>query len=179
MKELEIDKHQNLDFIRQAHGLKGFTLIELLVVIAIIAILSTVVIVNVTGARAKAQDAKIKSDVATVDRAVMAYTSLNGSISPLGCWTGITMYYPFGTTDYNCLSYTTMGSQDVAQLVDDSAKPFLQTAPVHPDPTRRYYWQRYNMSSNYYLRIYGQKKVGTSLCTYTLSGGSLIRTCTL
>ena len=42
---------------------KGFTLIELLVVIAIIGILSTLAVVSLSGARDKANDAKIKSDL--------------------------------------------------------------------------------------------------------------------
>ncbi|MFA6422057.1 MAG: type II secretion system protein [Candidatus Buchananbacteria bacterium] len=42
---------------------KGFTLIELLVVIAIIGILSTLAVVSLSGARNKANDAKIKSDL--------------------------------------------------------------------------------------------------------------------
>lgn len=61
---------------------KGFTLIELLVVIAIIGLLSTLAVVALTSARAKARDAKRISDIKQVQTALELYFADQGQKYP-------------------------------------------------------------------------------------------------
>ncbi|MDO8582282.1 MAG: type II secretion system protein [bacterium] len=63
---------------------KGFTLIELLVVIAIIGLLSTLAVVALTSARAKARDAKRISDVKQTQTALELYFADQGQKYPAG-----------------------------------------------------------------------------------------------
>ncbi len=72
---------------------KGFTLIELLVVIAIIGTLSGLVLVSMTSVRAKARDARRKSDVSQIMKALELYYNTNekyplsgGATSPNNGW---------------------------------------------------------------------------------------------
>lgn len=52
---------------------RGFTLIEMLVVIAIIALLTGIIITNLTGARAKARDSQRVSDIGNIQLALELY----------------------------------------------------------------------------------------------------------
>ncbi len=69
---------------------RGFTINELLVAIAIIAILSSVVIANLSSERAKARDSFRKSSMKEVRTALELYHTLNNSYpSTGGVWWGL------------------------------------------------------------------------------------------
>jgi prepilin-type N-terminal cleavage/methylation domain-containing protein len=65
---------------------KGFTLIELLVVISIIGVLSSVVLVSLSTARAKSLDARRLSDMSSVRTALELYFSSNSSYPSAAAW---------------------------------------------------------------------------------------------
>ena len=67
----------------------GFTLIELLVVIAIIGVTSSMAVVNLNSLRAKARDAKRKSDITNIQKAVEAYNYEHGEYPSLVTCTGL------------------------------------------------------------------------------------------
>lgn len=71
---------------------KGFTLIELLIVLAIIGVLSSFLLANLIGAKARARDAERKSDLRQMQAAFELYRSDQGTYpaSPLpACGTGL------------------------------------------------------------------------------------------
>ena len=70
---------------------KGFTIIELLVVVAIIAVLASIVLVNVTSYIAKGKDASIKGNLATIrTNAAVLYEGTNPSSYATFITTGCT-----------------------------------------------------------------------------------------
>jgi len=62
----------------------AFTLVELLVVIAIIGLLSSVAVVSMNSARAKARDTKRLADIAQIRKALELYYSVNNQYPPSG-----------------------------------------------------------------------------------------------
>jgi type II secretion system protein G len=70
-----------------SYSQKGFTLIELLVVIAIVGILAGIIIVSMSGATGNANDARRKSDINNISKAILAYQASNGTTpTSSGVW---------------------------------------------------------------------------------------------
>lgn len=96
---------------------RGFTLIELLVVISIIGLLSTLAVVSLNNARAKARDARRLSDLKAIQTALEIYRDDNNDyVVPLDedkTWTSTISGMNSGTDIY-----------------------LPAGAPVDPDPTR-------------------------------------------
>lgn len=61
---------------------KAFTLIELLIVMAILGVLATFVIVNFTGAQARARDTRRKAEIRQYQTALEVYANANNSLFP-------------------------------------------------------------------------------------------------
>lgn len=81
---------------------KGFTLIELLVVITIIGILSTMVLVSMSGVRSRAKDAKRESDIRQIVLAMEIDYSDDEKYSQYSPaeWESLTVQIPKGTGKY-------------------------------------------------------------------------------
>lgn len=112
---------------------KGFTLIELLVVISIIGILSSFVTVSLIGSQAKSRDARRKSDLDALKKALeLAKTDTAGS-----------SYYPA------CSSYAISGTGASCNLSTTATTPalsptYIKEIPIDPKGTG--WWYEYNPS---------------------------------
>jgi len=116
--------------------LKGFTLIELLVVLGILGILAAVLLVTINpiAQLQKGNDARRKSDLEQIQRALELYYQDNGS-------------YPASSTDgtftimYNNASVN-WGTQ---------WQPYIATLPKDPSSTNKYVYYATSTGQAYYL----------------------------
>lgn len=109
--------------IRKGSKIYGFTLIELLVVIAIIGILSTVAMTSLQGARAKARDARRKTDMDAISLAVEQYYAQYGT-------------YTIPGTGYNSCSCGWFNREDGAAPYVKSIATGLEEAGYFTDAPR-------------------------------------------
>lgn len=109
----------------------GFTLIELLVVIAIIGLLSTLAVVSLNSARAKARDAKRLSDLRQIERALQLYWDDNEQFPSEAVANS-------GSTGKICETCT--GG------INTIIKNYISTVPTDPtnDSTHYYYYDGYH-----------------------------------
>lgn len=83
----------------------GFTIVELLIVIVVIGILAAITVVAYNGIQTRAKVAQTTSELAAINKAIMAYYAVNGSYPPTPStgWLGMdktTEYIPGLTPEY-------------------------------------------------------------------------------
>lgn len=130
---------------KSRHVHSAFTLVELLVVIAIIGLLSTVAVVSLSSARAKARDTKRLADMKQIVTAINLYYEDNG-------------YYPACAAGGGVCS-TTGYAGDFSNVLE--IKPTYM-ANIPQDPT--------NISTSYGY-YYAQGWHPTGLCGYSAHTG--------
>jgi type II secretion system protein G len=111
-------------------NIKGFTLIELLVVIAIIGLLSTLAVVALSSARAKARDAKRVSDIKQITSALELYFNDKNSYPVVD--TAITL----GSASDKVLCDTAAGFQ---ADTTGCTTTYMGQVPANPDPNGSIY----------------------------------------
>jgi len=130
---------------------KGFTLIELVLVVAILSILSVMVIfaINPLAQFQKANDAKVKSDLAQIQRALEIYYDDNGSYPPS---TGAPNFEIFNPAKNQAIAWGTSSGSG------GSFAPYMNFLPVPPGSSKYIYFTQ--NGQEYFL--YGNLERGVS-----------------
>lgn len=130
----------------------GFTLIEIITAIGVLTILATVILaaVNPLEQFRKAQDAKRKSDLAQVQRALEAYYQDFGR------------YPAHTTTGLNTYTINTgLGEDDNSILWGAGWSPYMDIVPVDPSSSKFYIYVSDSTNGYQSYRIYASLDRGT------------------
>jgi type II secretion system protein G len=140
---------------------KGFTLIELLVVIAVLGLLASVVLISLDSARVKARNAKRKSDISQVMKALELYFDANNN-------------YP--SCQMACGQAWTLGPQNTERTIANLASylsPYISQMPTDPKgPTNYLYVWRNNGSGDAYGLLVPFANDGGTSCKFMSTGGN-------
>lgn len=154
---------------KQTRGLpraqsRGFTLIELMVVVFIIALLASIVIVNISSVRQKGRDAKRLSDISTVASALQSYYADNHTY-PNATGTTAQKYISIVDTELKQIPPlpTYLAARPVDPL-DTVASPCGAVAP---------FGYRYSLpGGDYYLIAIAENQSAAGTAWWTPTGGS-------
>lgn len=102
--------------------MRGFTLIELLVVVAVVGVLSSILVVSVSGSRERTRDAERQSDIRLLQNAVEQYKQRYGRYPAMAPATGGCVYVDGFATESTCPKYIV------------GLEPFLSVLPHDPSP---------------------------------------------
>jgi prepilin-type N-terminal cleavage/methylation domain-containing protein len=125
----------------------AFTLIELLVVIAIIGLLSTIAVISLTTARAKAIDAKRLADIKQLITAMTLYYNDNNTLprpAALSCTDGDTWYCLGQANGDTCWRGTYQGCNNL----NSALTPYISKIPDDPRNNTTYNGDSYLYTYN-------------------------------
>lgn len=142
----------------------AFTLVELLVVIAIIGLLSTVAVVAMGSSRANARDAKRKSDLTSISKAIEIFIDANGDPPRSAGW---------------CTYISNPNSGYGAAFQADIA-PYLPKTPLDPTKANQlgdYLYFNIDNKTRYRLCANLEKATGLSFDHSYCDGGTVYNYC--
>lgn len=117
----------------------GFTLIELVIVIGLLSVLFSfaIFVIDPLAQINKANDARRKSDLALIQKALEEYYQDNGS-------------YPMSQPNNNCSSGLFYKYQTTCAEWGKSWIPYMDKLPIDPDSSRNYHYYS-NSGQDYYI----------------------------